>query len=112
MATLPNDSTPSSVEQGDYAVWKANFGRRSSAGQFARMPEPSSISIFLLALFVALVNLKPDRQHFQVPECCLSAFDALTYLGLSPALDHNGNRSGAHSTLFFCDNIRKSMEEK
>lgn len=50
---------------------------------------PAGVNDFLLALFVALVNLKPDRQYFQVPECCLSGLFCvwiiLILVGDSPA---------------------------
>jgi hypothetical protein len=52
-ATLPNDPTPGTVNQADYDVWRANFGRAGGGGTAAAtaaVPEPTS---GVLLLFVA-----------------------------------------------------------
>jgi hypothetical protein len=49
--TLPNDTTPGSVTQGDYDVWKTNFGNHSGsgAGANAAVPEPATSVLIVLA---------------------------------------------------------------
>jgi hypothetical protein len=50
--TLPNDTTPGSVIQADYDVWKANFGNHSGSGSgaSAAVPEPATRWMFLVGI--------------------------------------------------------------
>ena len=49
--TLPNDSTPGTVTEADYTVWKTNYGLAAApTTTSAAAPEPSSVSLVLLAL--------------------------------------------------------------
>ncbi|MEX2170487.1 MAG: phosphodiester glycosidase family protein [Pirellulales bacterium] len=51
---LAADGNGSSViDFGDYGVWKANFGNTSGSSAEAVVPEPSSLTLLLLLLFVA-----------------------------------------------------------
>ena len=62
--TLPNDSTPGSVTQADYDVWKSNFGNHpgSGSGTGAAVPEPS---IFVLGIAgLATLGLVTPRKKF------------------------------------------------
>jgi hypothetical protein len=52
--TLPNDTTPGSVLQEDFTVWRANFGNPSGGGSAAIgsanvVPEPQSVVLLVLA---------------------------------------------------------------
>jgi hypothetical protein len=53
--TLPNDTTPGSVTQADYDVWKSNFGNHSGSGSgaSAAVPEPTS-QLLLLSGILAI----------------------------------------------------------
>ena len=54
--TIPNDATPGSVNQADYGVWQANFGRSLASGTgnladgLASVPEPSGGLPIVLAM--------------------------------------------------------------
>jgi hypothetical protein len=52
--TLPNDSTPGSVTQADYDVWKSNFGNHSGSGSgaSAAVPEPANLLLLLSGTLV------------------------------------------------------------
>jgi hypothetical protein len=60
-AALTNDTTPSSVTNVDYAVWRSHFGQTagSGSGNSARIPEPAALTLLLSALcFVATRTAK------------------------------------------------------
>jgi hypothetical protein len=62
---LPNDTTPGLVQQDDFIVWRANFGRSSGAGAGADIasrgvPEPAS----LLLSAIVLLFLTGARDSF------------------------------------------------
>jgi hypothetical protein len=62
--TLPNDTTPGSVAQVDYDVWRANFGAGggNAALADAAVPEPASLALWLVAALVAaLFGAPPPR---------------------------------------------------
>jgi hypothetical protein len=58
--TLPNDTTPGTVTQADYDVWRANFGAIGGGGgplgAAAAVPEPSTIIFALTAIVLAAVG--------------------------------------------------------
>jgi hypothetical protein len=58
-ATLPNDTTPGTVTQADYDVWKANFGMSSpgsgSLGS-AAVPEPAAGGLAIISIVFGLVT--------------------------------------------------------
>jgi hypothetical protein len=47
--TLPNDTTPGTVMQADYDVWKSNYGTRAGSGSGASVaiPEPATLLMLL-----------------------------------------------------------------
>jgi hypothetical protein len=55
--TLPHDSTPGSVTNADYDVWRANFGKSSGAGSGIdgnSVPEPASAPSIIAMLIVCM----------------------------------------------------------
>jgi len=61
--TLPNDTTPGTVVQADYTVWRTSFGTVGVAGigssdllAAARVPEPASGLLILMFVLVACFN--------------------------------------------------------
>ena len=62
---LQNDATPG-VQAGDYAVWKANFGKTAGGGIAIAVPEPST-----LLLFAKLVTLLTLRRKSPSPRLCV-----------------------------------------
>jgi hypothetical protein len=62
--TLPNDTTPGTVTQADYDVWRTNFGRTAASGgliETASVPEPASVvqvAIAALVLTTVLISLR------------------------------------------------------
>ncbi len=54
---LPNDTSPGTVDQRDYLVWKAHFGTTSSSASAASVtsavPEPSTLLLLVSALTLA-----------------------------------------------------------
>jgi hypothetical protein len=56
--SLPNDTTPGTVQQVDYDVWQANAGRTSGSGSTigAPVPEPAAIGLAAAGLIVMLQN--------------------------------------------------------
>lgn len=65
--TLPNDTTPSSVTQADYDVWRANFGKTpaaSGAGAVvgAAVPEPASFMLLLVAALGPIATRRGARR--------------------------------------------------
>lgn len=70
--TLPNDSTPGTVSQADYAIWRTNFGQSSTvpstqfrglvryvtsfSGSAAAVPEPSSVLLVGLGASLLLAG--------------------------------------------------------
>jgi hypothetical protein len=62
--TLPNDSTPGTVVQGDYDVWRAHFGATAGGGSatgVTLVPEPSSIALLLLAAIISATRQRASR---------------------------------------------------
>lgn len=64
--TLPNDSTPGSVTQADYEVWRANFGRTppgSGAGAAfgTAVPEPASCWLAFIAVLAPIARRRASR---------------------------------------------------
>jgi T5SS/PEP-CTERM-associated repeat protein len=55
MTTLPNDSTPGDVDDGDYDEWREHFGETAGAGANANgtVPEPATMVILILAVAFA-----------------------------------------------------------
>ncbi len=56
--TLPNDTTPGSVTNDDYAVWQANFGAGASAAAVSAVPEPAAVVILLVCLLATRSAVK------------------------------------------------------
>jgi hypothetical protein len=55
---LPHDTTPASVSNADYDLWRANFGQTGGAGSFAnlaRVPEPAGEALGVL-LVIAVIG--------------------------------------------------------
>jgi hypothetical protein len=61
---LPNDTTPGSVTEDDYQVWKDHFGQTgpgSGAAHSANVPEPPSGLLGLLAAGLAVLTRRQPR---------------------------------------------------
>jgi hypothetical protein len=60
--TLPNDTTPGTVTQFDYDVWRANFGRMIMPGSASggAVPEPATLA---LTLSIAALTLWRNRSR-------------------------------------------------
>jgi BNR repeat-containing family member len=59
-ATLPNDTTPGSVQPIDYLVWKSNFGRSLAGGSASAaeaVPEPSAQMLMATIAFVGVLRV-------------------------------------------------------
>jgi hypothetical protein len=70
---LPNDSTPGTVNQADYDVWRASFGRTSGAGAAlasAAVPEPSSAAILLLAALTTTMSRRATPRWPRLRHAC------------------------------------------
>jgi hypothetical protein len=51
--TLPNDSTPGTVNTADYDAWRANFGNPPGSGSSSAVPEPATVALLALGLIGA-----------------------------------------------------------
>jgi hypothetical protein len=52
-ATLPNDSSPGTVDVTDYNNWRANFGKPPGSGSGSAVPEPTALLLAGLGLLFA-----------------------------------------------------------
>jgi hypothetical protein len=58
-ATIPNDETPGMVTEGDYDVWRRNFGLSSGGGAAAAVvPEPAGLRLFMLGMVVGGLSVR------------------------------------------------------
>jgi hypothetical protein len=56
MNLLPNDPIGSTIGQGQYDNWRANFGAMAMPGGASAVPEPTTIGLLFLALLVVLAR--------------------------------------------------------
>ena len=72
-STLLNDATPGTVDENDFAYWRAHFGETLGSGAGANgvfaVPEPTCVAMFLVGLMIAglltppAIESKPPRQY-------------------------------------------------
>ncbi len=68
--TLPNDTTPGSVTNDDYAVWQANFGAGASASAASAVPEPAGIVLLVACLLLFRLQISAtDSKLIPLDNC-------------------------------------------